>query len=140
MNMLTNKIPFGLLSEEEKELFRNSINSCECYTESGTWNSWNSAGALTQDVVLRLKPKETFVDVEIEWVSKMAEVRHPENNKIYNITAKPVGWTLSGWALNGYHHDEGGVTTRRSQPLFFNTNGTVIQSKATYARFVKVGE
>ncbi len=58
MNMLTNKVPFGLLSEEEKELFRNSINSCECYTEAGTWNNWNSAGALIQDVVLRLKLKE----------------------------------------------------------------------------------
>jgi len=58
MNMLTNKVPFGLLSENEKELFRNSICSCEYYTEAGTWNNWNSAGALTQDVVLRLKLNE----------------------------------------------------------------------------------
>jgi len=90
----------------------------------------------TQEEIDSVKPKETYEDVEIEWVSKMAEVRHPENNKIYNITAKPVGWTLSGWALSGYLHDEEYI----AYVMLFDESGMSIKSKATHARFVKVGE
>ena len=197
MNMLTNKVPFGLLSEDEQELFK-SVNDDFQWYNNGKWMSaaWDyypypknpsyaksttyrlklkegefytyTAGATctkmidsviedwitwsdqsksniecfecfrpaTQEEIDSVKPKSvTFVDVEIEWVSKMAEIRHPENKKIYNITAKPIGWTLSGWMLSGYVM-EGGYHT--NTPIKFQENGTVINERAVSARFVRL--
>ena len=91
----------------------------------------------TKEEIEAVKPKETFVDVEVKWTSGMVEAKHPENKKIYNISAKPVGWTLSGWALSCYIHKYKGRQID-NYPILWNSDGTEIVNKATHARFVKI--
>lgn len=190
MNMLTNKIPFGLLSDEEQGMFID----CECQRynfelhcfvdcssrygqnvyrlklKEGEWyrrydNKANQeiipykknddildwTGALhvypaTQEEVDRAKPKETFVDVEIDWKSVSAcfgpYCMSPWNSTEENISVSPVGQIFRGWALSKYLFDDQskGKNAKFSDetPIIFNNDGTKIAIKATHARFVKI--
>jgi len=60
MNILTNKVPFGLLSEEEKELFVSAKNhNCEWFNHKGEWTKCElGKNTFCKAHVYRLKLKE----------------------------------------------------------------------------------
>ena len=199
MNMLANKIPFGLLSEDDKELFRKYISSCYVLQVNGGFCAFLSGASINQTHTFRIKlkesewykvsdnrkanpvivqytpdskvdgcfengtksdsfygkdeitairpatqaeidsvkPEESFVDVKLNYSNGMIESNHPKLDKIYNISAKPIGWTLSGWVLSGYVFDNVACPTK--SPIMFNADGAdKIYGKATHARFCKV--
>jgi len=111
-------------------------------------NNWLNSGNVTSfievdfiDIVI--KPKESFVDVEIEWNSKLGEYpkcRMPNDHGSLDITNIPVGRTLDGWCLQSFIHQESSMCS--NMPICFG-QGSVrhaaeILSKATHARFCKV--
>jgi len=84
----------------------------------------------------RLKPKdEGFVDVEIDW--DQFGLLHPCDKWLAWIDVQNIGINYGGWVLSGYVMEDGYHTDK---PVKFQENGTVINEKATHARFVKVGE
>lgn len=96
---------------------------------------------------LRLKPKESFVDVEICWKT----VGHsfapfcipPWEKSEENISVSPIGQVCNGWSLSGYIHDDQGdndCTFFSDKSIMFNDNGRKLICKAHHARFVRVGE
>jgi len=94
----------------------------------------------------RLKPKESFVDVEIRWgeVVKgdgvMTFCIPPWAETEENISTSPIGQVYRGWCLQSFIHQESSMCS--NMPICFG-QGSVrhaaeILSKATHARFCKV--
>jgi len=127
------------------ELLEHDIYKIQCSTVNGdgTWQNSNYHDKLELiDTILsqctigsyRLKPKETFVDVEIEWPDGSIAFSEWGNG---DVTSSPIGQIWNGWVLSGYVMADGYHTDK---PIKFQENGTVINEKAHSVRFVKVGE
>jgi hypothetical protein len=56
--MLANKVPFGLLSENDKELFRKYISSCYVLQVNGGFCAFLSGASINQTHTFRIKLKE----------------------------------------------------------------------------------
>lgn len=204
MNMLINKIPFGLLGKKEQQLFLEvNIENMEEYDVSGWLNCSKSDSFLngfayrlrlkegewykidsyileyresrksffnaennkhcsvieakqhknlrsaTQEEIQSVKPKDTYVDVEIDWNHEIGDegifpVIHTfpfENypHKTVQITNYPIGWMHGSWVLSGYLFDD--ISNHEQDvghfhPMTFKKNKIV--KKATHARFVKL--
>lgn len=82
-----------------------------------------------------VKPKETFIDVEIDW-NPIDEptVKHP-NNTNWTLNALSLRAPVNGWFINKY------IFKDLSTCIYpVKTDGDKCFDKATHARFVKVGE
>ena len=100
----------------------------------------------TQEEIEAIKPKESFVDVEIRWgeVVKgdgvMTFCIPPWAETEENISTSPIGQVYRGWCLQSFIHQESSMCS--NMPICFG-QGSVrhaaeILSKATHARFCKV--
>jgi hypothetical protein len=197
MNMLTNKVQFGLLSEEEQELFRNtgkeslqvwsggSSKWVDCIADSWyqsnsvyrlapkeeewyraddyliqieevkehgiqyrsypgrgdhfcgykAYNSlWTNFRPATLEEVKAVKPKETYVDLPIEWIDHHHSVKHEGSSHYLKGLGIGDYVSHSGY-LSGFVF-EGDCIVRRA-PIKFTGDKKKLLAKATHARFVK---
>lgn len=134
------------------ELLEHSVFEIECENPRGNkgWHLTNIPdvpalkGSLLSGVNnikrYRIKPKDTFVDVEIEWSYAQGSILAPNGMRII-INAHSIGQSFSDWFLSGYilkpiSNNEMFV----GYPIKFSYDGENIIEKATHARFIKVGE
>jgi hypothetical protein len=136
----------------------NGVGYDECLTADGlTWNElvkhdvsdieflsnekWiNACIELSDDELVtiktfRLKPKETFVDVEIDYGnSGEARVEHPDG-EFWSLNLISLRIPVNGFFINKY------IFSDSSECIYpVKTKDDKFVMKATHARFVKVGE
>jgi hypothetical protein len=88
---------------------------------------------------LRLKSKENFVDVEIEWVGAKGYIKLNDSKYVVNNAWNKCCFVSELGVLSGYRH-EGYSSNVLDDIMVFNGVKTKIVSKATHAIFIKVGE
>ncbi len=94
MNMLTNKVPFGLLSEEDQELFVGA----NCVLYNFDLNDWVGCSSRYENMVYRLKLKES------EWYRYNDDVIQYKDEKFYNASGS-IAYYLNEFMKSMDKHD-----------------------------------
>jgi hypothetical protein len=135
-----------LLEHDLSEIENNSsITSNEIWNETtNDKEDFNNECVILNIKHFRLKPQETFVDAPIEWGDIPLCNQPADKSQDIDITNTNIGSVNCGWALQGYLFEGAGQNKVQDRPILFDGNmknsTPIISSKATHARFVKVGE